>query len=69
MNCPRCRAALRMVEPSPRWMRHFICEECWSVWRVELRKIKTVCEMNRAAFYFRKETVLLPGRHARFAVS
>jgi hypothetical protein len=32
MKCPRCGSWLREIEPGPRWMRHFACDECWSIW-------------------------------------
>jgi hypothetical protein len=33
MDCPRCGAELEEHEPSPAWLRHWTCPECWSAWR------------------------------------
>lgn len=35
MNCPRCGAELREVEPNASWLRHWVCEECFSAWHLE----------------------------------
>lgn len=41
MKCPRCNSWLREIEPSAIFLRHFICDECWSCWRLESSLSKT----------------------------
>lgn len=29
MNCPRCQTLLHEYEPGQKWLRYFLCPECW----------------------------------------
>jgi len=69
MNCPRCSASMRMVEPSPRWLRHFVCEECWSCWHIEMVRYLTTAEWNHAIRFYKHEAVLRFGRKTRFELA
>lgn len=65
MKCPRCGSLLQMVEPSPVWLRHFRCEECWRAWRLEATRHLTTDPKNARIRYFKNDTYLTPGRNRR----
>jgi len=69
MKCPRCSFLLRMVEPSPRWLRHFCCDECWSCWHLEITRILATDEKNHRIRYWKNDTFLRFGRNARLELA
>lgn len=60
MKCPRCASKLREVQPNAVWLRHWICDECWSCWHLEWYSYRP--EGKR---YTRSDTRLVLGRNVR----
>jgi hypothetical protein len=64
MNCPRCNSSLREIEPGPIWLRHFLCDECWTAWHFERLGYVTADEITKIR-YFKTEVWLELGRETR----
>ena len=65
MRCPRCTSWLRIIEPGAIFLRHLICDDCWSAWRIEVIRYIASDEENPRIRYKKTETVLIFGRHTR----
>jgi hypothetical protein len=67
LKCPRCATELREVLPGPKWLRHFVCDECWRgysySWRMGRPRIPAGKRRARGTI----EWYLTPGVEDRYA--
>lgn len=66
MKCPRCGSDLREILPGPKWLRHFVCGDCDSAWRLESRR-DLVSEGK--VRYWRYDVSLARGRTPRIPMT
>lgn len=65
MKCPRCGESLREIEPGPIYLRHFVCDDCWRAWRLEIFTYTTSDEQNPRIRFRKTDTTLVFGRNQR----
>ena len=64
MTCPRCGSELRELLPGARWLRHFLCDDCWSAWHLSKIHVRAVDEATGIR-YRKHQTFLERGRNTR----
>jgi len=64
MRCPRCDSELRELLPSAVWLRHFVCDDCWSAWHLESARVRAA-DQTTGVRYWKNESFLAFGRVCR----